>query len=143
MATDDEPTDQAPTSVLDASALLALLQDEEGASVVVEAIAGTVAISVVNLAEVLTKLTQAGKDPEQAREQIRGAEAETGVLVIEPLVEADCVEIARLRLLTRALGLSLADRACLALAKRLQLPVHTADHSWTEVDLDVEIKLIR
>jgi len=54
---------QAPRSVLDASALLALLHDERGADTVADAIATGAAISVVNLAEVLTKLAEAGKDP--------------------------------------------------------------------------------
>lgn len=44
---------------------------------------------------------------------------------------------------TRQLGLSLADRACLALARQLSLPVLTADHAWAEAALELEVKLIR
>jgi ribonuclease VapC len=143
VATEGEAAEPAPTSLLDASALLALLHDERGAEVAAHAITAGAAISVVNLAEVLSKLAETGKDPEDALRQLRDAEAGTGALVIEPLAEADCVEIARLREKTRELGLSLADRACLALAKRLTLPVLTADRTWTEAGLEVEVRLIR
>lgn len=143
VATEDEATELAPTAVLDASALLALLHDEQGADIAADAIAAGAAISVVNLAEVLSKLADAGMDPEQARNQLRDAEGGTGALEIEPLSEADCVEIARLRPRTREFGLSLADRACLSLAKRLAVPVVTADRRWAETDLNVDVQLIR
>ncbi len=77
----------------------------------VEALAAGAAISVVNLAEVLSKLADAGTDPEQARRKLRAAEGDAGALVVEQLSEDDCVEVARLRPKTRRLGLSLADRA--------------------------------
>lgn len=143
MAAEGPAARQAPAAVLDASALMALLHDEDGAEAVVEAIAAGAAISVVNLAEVLSKLADAGKDPHQARSELRGAEAEAGALAIEPLTEADCVEVAHLRPETRDLGLSLADRSCLALAKRLNLPVLTADRTWTKVSIDLEVRQIR
>ena len=122
---------------------MALLHREEGADGVVEAIAEGAAISVVNLAEVLSKLADAGKDPEQARSDLRAAQGDTGALAVEHLSEDDCVELARLRPRTRELGLSLADRACLALATRLGVPVLTADRTWAEADVDVEVALIR
>jgi len=53
------------------------------------------------------------------------------------------MEIARLRRLTRTRGLSICDRACLALAKRLGLPVVTADREWVSLDLGVVVTLIR
>jgi ribonuclease VapC len=134
---------QAPASVLDASALLALVHDEQGAVPVADAIAAGAAVSVVNVAEVLSKLAEAGKDPELARSELRAAAGEEGALVIEALSEADCVEVARLRITTRELGLSLADRACLALAKRLAVPVLTADRTWAEADIGLEVRLIR
>ena len=108
-----------------------------------DAIAAGAAISVVNLAEVLSKLAEAGKEPERARAELREAEGGSGALVVEALTEDDCVEVARLRPRTRELGLSLADRACLASAKRLELPVVTADRGWTEAKIDVEVWLIR
>lgn len=133
----------AAALVLDASALMALLHGEAGASVVVEAIAAGAAISVVNVAEVLSKLADVGKDPEQASHELRQAAGEGGALSVQPLTDADCVELARLRPMTRTLGLSLADRACLALAARLTVPVLTADRSWAEADVEVEVRLIR
>ena len=138
-----EPELAAPTSVLDASALLAVLHDEAGASAVVEAIARGAAVSVVNLAETLSKLADAGKDPVEANAELREAEGDHRALRIEPLSEADCIEVARLRPLTRALGLSLADRACLALANRLDVPALTADGSWANAEVDAEVRLIR
>ncbi len=105
-------------SVLDASALMAVLHGEEGASVVVEAIGAGSAISVANWAEVLSKLAEAGRDPEDAAAQLRKAEGSRRALAIEPITAADCIVIARLRPITKAQGLSLADRACLALVRR-------------------------
>lgn len=129
--------------MLDASALLALVHDEPGAEPVAEAIAARAAIGIVNLAEVLSKLADAGKEPDKARCELLDAADDQQALVVEPLTEADCVEVARLRPMTRALGLSLADRACLALAKRLAVPVLTADHTWTQANLEVAVRLIR
>lgn len=143
MAPDSEPAAKAAASVLDASALLALVHDEPGAEPVAEAIAARAAIGIVNLAEVLSKLADAGKDPDEARRELLNAADDQQALVVEPLTEADCVEVARLRPMTRALGLSLADRACLALAKRLAVPVLTADRTWTQADLEVAVRLIR
>jgi len=63
--------------------------------------------------------------------------------MIEPMTAADCIAIARLRIATKAQGLSLADRACLALAERLGVPALTADREWAKADIDAEIQLIR
>ena len=122
---------------------MAVLHDEEGASVVVEAIGAGSAISVVNWAEVLSKLAEAGSNPEDAAAQLRKAEGSRRALALEPVTAADCIMIARLRPVTKAQGLSLADRACLALASRLQVPALTADRKWAEVDVDFEVQLIR
>lgn len=57
---------------------------------------------------------------------------------------AICAEAAaRLRPATRHAGLSLADRACLALARRLGVPAVTADRAWGDLDVGVEVRLIR
>jgi ribonuclease VapC len=64
-------------------------------------------------------------------------------LPIEGVTDADAMEIARLRPLTRTHGLSICDRACLALAERLALPVVTADREWVSLDLGVTVTLIR
>lgn len=109
---------------------------------VVDAVAATAAISVVNWAEALSKIAADGNDPQQVVHTIQGSESS---LLLQPLTDSDCIQIARLRPLTRARGLSLADRACLALASRLQLPVLTADRDWADIDLDlsVRVQLIR
>lgn len=135
--------ESAPASVLDASALMAVLHAEDGASVVIEAIGEGAAVSVVNWAEVLSKLAEAGKDPEVAAAELRRAEGSRRALSIEPLTAADSVAVARLRPVTRRQGLSLADRACLALAERLDAPALTADRKWLEADVAAEIQLIR
>lgn len=130
-------------AVLDASALMAVLHDEDGAEAVAEVIASGAAISVANWAEVLTKLAEGGRDPEQAAVETRKAEGSRRALAIEPLTAADCIAIARLRLTTKAHGLSLADRACLALAERLGVPAVTADREWAKADVEAEVHLIR
>jgi PIN domain nuclease of toxin-antitoxin system len=59
------------------------------------------------------------------------------------MTAADRIAVARLRLATKAQGLSLADRACLALAERLEVPAVTADGEWAKADVDAEVRLIR
>lgn len=130
-------------AVLDASALMAVLHDEDGADVAAEAIANGAAISVANWAEVLTKLAERGRDPERAATEARKAEGTRRALSIEPMTAADCIAVARLRLTTKAQGLSLADRACLALAERLDVPAVTADQEWAKADVEAEVQLIR
>jgi len=122
---------------------MAVLHAEDGASVVIEAIGQGAAVSVINWAEVLSKLAEAGKDPEVAAAELRRAEGSRRALSIEPLTAADCVAVARLRPVTRRQGLSLADRACLALAERLDVPALTADRKWIEADVVTEVQLIR
>lgn len=122
---------------------MAVLHAEDGASVVIEAIGKGAAVSVVNWAEVLSKLAEAGKDPEVAAVELRRAEGSRRALSIEPLTAADCVAVARLRPVTRRQGLSLADRACLALAERLDVPAVTADRKWLEADVAAGVQLIR
>ena len=95
------------------SALLAYLNEEEGAAVVREAMEAGAAISVANWAEVLTKLAERGEDPEVAVAEMKGAGLIGGVVTIEAITEEDCIAIARLRRTTKAQGLSLADRAFL------------------------------
>lgn len=129
--------------VLDASALLAFLQGEPGAERVAEALARPAAISAINYAEALGKLAD---DVETAVELAHRLEAEGfvgGVLRVEPVLAEDAPAIASLRRSTRHRGLSLGDRACLALALRLRLPVMTADRAWLGLGLDVEVEAIR
>lgn len=123
--------------MLDASAVMAHLNEEEGAEAVREAMRAGAAISVAKWAEVLSNAAVDGDDPRQLADDLRDA------VIVEPVTEADCVEIAKLRPVTKPQGLSLADRACLALAARLGLPALTTDHAWKQADVDAEVKLMR
>ena len=123
--------------VLDASALLALLNEEPGAEVVEEAIPGAV-ISTVNLSETVAKLAERGM-PEA---EIRVALGEIGFQVL-PFDEELSYLTGMLRVSTRSAGLSFGDRACLALGRRLNLPVFTTDREWASLDVGVEVRLIR
>jgi ribonuclease VapC len=124
-------------AVLDASALLALLFGESGADMVVDAIAAGAAISAVNLSEVATVLARGGLPTDT----ILGPVCEQ--VGVETFSESDALAAALLQPTTAAAGLSLGDRACLALAQRLNVPAVTADRAWTEVHLDVAVQLIR
>ncbi len=123
--------------VLDASALLAFLKDEPGAAAVRAALPEAV-ISSVNLVEVVTRMIDDGFQLENVRTAIAGTS-------VEPISFDDelAYAAAALREPTRARGLSLGDRACLALALRRGLSVLTADRQWSGLDLGVEVRLIR
>lgn len=132
-----------PGAVLDASALLAYLADEPGADVVSAAIAGGTVISSVNLAEVLSRVASSGSDPSDLAEKLTVNGLLHGAISVEQFTDTDAIEVARLRPITHAAGLSLGDHACLALASRLELPVLTADTAWSSVDVTVELRQIR
>ena len=123
--------------VLDASALLALLNDEEGADVVAGLLRDSV-ISTVNVSEVTAKLAEAGLREHGIRRAIGGL-----VLDIVPFDAEQAVQAGMLRRATKSAGLSLGDRACLALAKRLGVPAATADHAWLRVDVGVQLTMVR
>jgi PIN domain nuclease of toxin-antitoxin system len=129
--------------VLDASALLAYLREEPGTDVVAEAIAGGAVISAVNLAEVFSHSAARGADPAKLAAKLTQSGLLDGAVTVEPFTAADAIDAARLRPLTRDAGLSLGDRACLALARRLGTPVLTADTAWQGVAHDVELRSIR
>jgi ribonuclease VapC len=123
--------------VADASAVIALLVGEPFTRFEPSRLANA-SISAVNLSEVLTRLQEIGM-PESAA---ASAFARLNLRVIafdEPQARA----AARLRPVTRHAGLSLGDRACLALGNRLGCPVVTADRVWASLDVGVEIVLIR
>lgn len=124
-------------TVLDASALLAFLFDEQGAATVQTSISGAV-MSTVNWSEVAQWLLIRGADPGEAHASL----AEAG-LRLEALSSPDADEAALLYGRTRAAGLSLGDRCCLALARRLDAPVLTADQAWATVDVGVRVTVIR
>ena len=125
------------SAVLDASAVLALLFDEPGAVTVAEHIATGASMSTVNLCEVATILIRHGRDPVAVLDPLRAQVA------IEVFTDADATTAAELYPRVSAKGLSLGDRACLALAQRLGAPAVTAEHAWTNLNLDITIDTIR
>ena len=124
-------------AVLDASALVALLWEEPGGESVEALLPGS-AISTVNWAEVLQRYHAAGVPTEGKQESIEGL----GVR-IEPFTSEDAELAAALWPSTRSTGLSLGDRACLALASRLGVTAYTADQIWASLELGVAVELIR
>ena len=123
--------------VLDASALLAYLQDEPGGERVRDVLADSV-MSSVNWAEVIGKARDERVDTQGLREDL----ASLG-LALEPF-SAEQGEIAgRLKERTRRLGLSLGDRACLALGSDRGETVYTADRAWLRLELGVDVEAIR
>ena len=123
--------------VLDASALLALLNDEPGAEVVEQTIPGAV-MGTVNLSEVVAKLAESGMPENAIRQALGDIELE-----ILPFDAALAHHSGILRVQTRGLGLSLGDRACVALGHRLGIPVLTTDKEWKHLEVGVEVRLIR
>ena len=124
-------------NVLDASAVLAVLNGEPGEKKVIPLLAES-AISAVNLTEVGAKLLEAGM--EEASAQI--AVSVLGIGEIVDFTEDSAWEAAQLRPLTKQYGLSLGDRACLALARKLNVPAVTADKEWSKFKL-CQVTLIR
>lgn len=123
--------------VLDASAVLAVVNSEPGADIVAACMMDA-AISAVNVAEVLSRLSDFGLDGKACRAVLAALN-----LRVIPFDEAAAIEAGELRAATRYLGLSLGDRACLALARSLKAGVVTADRNWSRLALDVEVRLIR
>lgn len=132
----------ATAVVLDASALLALLRDEPGADRVAEAIVPGALISAVNWAEVLSRLVDLGGDA-QAIGAAALPPAGDGAVEVVPFDDLQAREVARLRSKTRSLGLSLADRAALGLARLKGLPVLTSDRAWRSLHVSIRIEVIR
>ena len=124
-------------ALLDASAVLAVINMEPGGEIVTEALPGA-AISAVNYAEVISKLTDYGLTENEVRE----AADSLGIRVIPFDVEAALVS-GLMRTATRHKGLSLGDRACLALGRISGEPVLTTDRAWNGLDLGVEIRVVR
>ena len=122
---------------MDASAVLALLQGENGSEVVSPLLPRAV-MSTVNWAEVLQRLVLAGLPIDGYREDLEAL----GLDLLDFTLQ-DAESVAQLWPITRPVGLSLGDRACLSLARRLGLPAFTADRHWATLDLGVEVRLVR
>ena len=132
-----------PGAVLDASALLALVYDEDGSDRVEPALRRGALISTVNWAETLSRMAELGETIDIAEPRVRTIIGRIGTLTVVPYDEAQALATARLRTRTRSLGLSLADRACLALGRLHRLPVLTTDRAWRSLRLSVKIEVIR
>ncbi len=127
--------------VLDAGAILAFLYNEPGRNVVEELLldeSAAVFVSSVNLCEVVTRLVADGVLPEEIRENL---ELFTGYVVDFGVTAA--IRTGELFPVTRVAGLSLGDRACLALAVEVGATAWTTDRAWKRLKLDVPIELIR
>ena len=123
--------------VLDASAILAVLHKEPGSSHVEPHMAGSL-VSSVNLAEVGARLSDQGMPMDAVQSVI----AALGMQVVA-FDETQAIASAALRAKTRKFGLSLGDRACLALAERERLPVMTGDRTWAQLTIGFEIRVFR
>jgi PIN domain nuclease of toxin-antitoxin system len=126
-------------TVLDASAVLAYLLGEPGEGEVGEVLEhGHGVISAVNLSEVAAKLADGG----MSQAEIDAVVAALDMRVV-PFDAGQALACARLRGSTRSLGLSLGDRACLALAEQLSLSVITTDRAWSALTVAVPIRVLR
>jgi len=125
------------TSVLDASALLAFLQDEPGASKV-KAVLPTSAISAVNWSEVIQKSVARGVKVEGLREGLSAL----GLRIL-PFSAEQAETAGKLWAATHQLGLSLGDRACLNLGQLQQMPILTTDRVWQKLPPEFQIEVLR
>lgn len=123
--------------VLDASALLALLHNEAGADVV-RAVVSDAVLSTINWSEVLKKTIEQGIETDGLREDL-----EALGLQILPFSIEQAESAAQLWVQTKPLGLSLGDRACLALALEMESTAVTADKVWQRLSLSIPIQAIR
>ncbi len=123
--------------VLDASAVLALINEEPGAEIV-DALLDEATISAVNWSEVIAVLVDAGFAADRASARI----AALGLVVIA-FDQAQALSAGALRAVTRSAGLSFGDRACLCLAEARHARALTADRRWATLDLTAEVQLIR
>jgi PIN domain nuclease of toxin-antitoxin system len=123
--------------VLDASALLALLNEEEGKARV-EAILGEAVVSAVNACEILGKLIDAGVPERDARTSLELLNLQVIPFDAEMAYTAAC-----LRPQTRRFGLSLGDRCCLALGMVRQSTVVTTERAWSKLKIGVNVEVVR
>jgi len=124
--------------VLDASAILAVINREPGAEILTPAMLARSVASAVNLAEVQTKLVSRGWTSDEAWE-----DATSPVREVVPFDEKQARAAGDLVIQTRALALSLGDRACLGLGIALNVPVYTSEKAWKKLKVSTGIQVIR
>ena len=122
--------------VLDASVVLAAVGEEAGHEAIYSH--ATPLISAVNYAEVHARLAARGFDRQAAQASLALFDLDVVDFTAEQALAS-----AELRPATRAAGLSLGDRACLALARSRKATALTADRAWNRTELDIEIEFIR
>jgi len=125
-------------AVLDASAIMAILNREPGAEKMTLDILSQSVSSAVNLAEVQALLVNQGGVPDEAWE-----DACSPVREAVPFTAEQAKLAGSLVAQTKTLGLSLGDRACLSLGIQLKAPVYTADRAWKKLKVGVEVHLLR
>ena len=123
--------------VLDASALLTFLFGETGHERVASQLDRS-CISAINLSEVIGRFARDGHDAREVLRRINQSSIKT-----VPFLAEDAALAAALVPATLPLGLSLGDRACLALAASRKAPAWTADRAWAPLDIGVAIEVIR
>lgn len=123
--------------VVDASAILALLNQETGSEDVLKFM-GKAAISTVNLSEVIAKLADAGIPEEDIRQILSNLNLE----VID-FNEEQALKAGIMRPITKSIGLSFGDRACLTLGIILNQPVLTTDRLWGSINVGIEVRVVR
>lgn len=123
--------------VLDASAVLAAFFDEPGADMVAERMVGA-SLSAVNYHEVVAKLVDRGAPADQIIDIMAQLDVE-----VVPADREQATAAGLLRKETRAVGLSLGDRSCLALAKLRGAIALTADRAWSDLDLEIAVEVVR
>lgn len=125
------------SAVFDASAILAVLLSEPGSDRVLPVLEGG-GLSTVNLIEVHTRMITLGADPARVWNRVLDFQCQ-----ICPFTESQARVAAELFTATRPYGLSLGDRACLALAIERKAKVYTTDRSWKSIPLPIEVEVIR
>jgi PIN domain nuclease of toxin-antitoxin system len=123
--------------VLDASVLLAVVRGEKGHERVLR-LRQAGYVSTVNMAEARSRLADYGMQAAAIEQSLSHLK-----LVVVDFSDAHAKAVAALRSATRAAGLSLGDRACLALAAALGATAMTADRTWSAVALPVPVDFIR
>lgn len=123
--------------VLDASALLTVMLGEPGADAV-NAVLDRARIGAVNLSEVVAKLQERGVPDDAITLSLADLD-----LPVVPFDQDQALRAGKLRLATRGAGLSLGDRACLALASSLGAIAVTTGQAWTKISIGVEIAFAR
>jgi len=125
------------TRVVDSSVVLAFLLGELTSTEAEPWLTGA-SISTVNLSEIVAKLTDRGMSAEDIADTVADLNLE-----VRPFDQAQAERAGLLRSRTKEAGLSLGDRACLALAIDIGGGVATADKAWAKLDIGIQIELIR